>query len=398
MSGVKFNISPLTALRISLLILIGVSTAGCIESFVPETDTFEDVLVIEATLTDELKPQEIILSRAFRFEEFVPEPERNATVVVMENSSSQYIFEETLPGTYHSTTNFAILPGNTYQLMVSTSDGRQYESSSVVGPEPAPIQGLTAAISEDPEAEGMEILVEYDNTQASSYFRYKYEETYKIIAPDWSGQRLEYQGPQLVVMPLPVGREERTCFSTVLSDEIILNSPRSSNSGNILGFPVRFIERDNFIISHRYSILVKQLAISEESYSYLETLESSTAGDDLLSPSQPGFFNGNVSSTTNTDEKVLGFFHVASVTSERIFFNYEDFYPNEELPPYVENCLPFIPPLESVGGELSIHQLLGNNTVKYHSTTVFGEFVVVARACADCTALGDPNVPDFWEE
>ena len=43
-------------------------------------------------------------------------------------------------------------------------------------------------------------------------------------------------------------------------------------------------------------------------------------------------------STTNPDDKVIGYFDVASVTSKRIFFNYIDLFPNESLPPYYTEC------------------------------------------------------------
>ena len=51
---------------------------GCIEEIDFETETFESALVIEATITNELGDQEIVLSRTFRFEEDGPVPESGA--------------------------------------------------------------------------------------------------------------------------------------------------------------------------------------------------------------------------------------------------------------------------------------------------------------------------------
>ncbi len=386
----------LHAYKIIGLFFMGLVINGCIESFEPETEVFEDALVIEATITDEIKVQEVLLSRAFRFEEFVPTPEQNARVIVSDDASNEYVFQEVAPGTYRSETSFGVQSGRNYQLSVTTNDGRQYASNPITAPQTSPIHGLKANRRTGDE-DGMEILVEYDNSQTSAYYRYQFEETYKIIAPDWTGSILRLEAPGVLII-WPLDREERVCYSTEVSNDIILNRPQESNLNNVLDFPVRFIDRSNYIISHRYSILVKQFTISEESYSYLNTLNESEGGEDLFSPSQPGFFRGNVYSENNSDEKVLGFFHVASISSERIFFNYSDFFPDEELPPFVDNCLPFRPPEQSSNGEPTIFQLVANNTVRYHGTTPFGEYIVVPRICADCTVLGDPNVPGFWEE
>ncbi|TMU57010.1 DUF4249 domain-containing protein [Flagellimonas algicola] len=384
-------------LRIAFLMLLGVMVYGCIESFEPETETFEDALVIETTITNEVQQQEVILSRAFPLEELVSTPEVNASVTVVDDLDNQYNFQEINPGRYGSVTQFGIVPGRTYQLFVTTNDGRTYESDPVLGLEPTPMNNLTASRITNDGTEGMEISVEYDNSQLSKYLRYKYEETYKIVAPSWSGQTLRLLGGELVPWPI-YGSVGRTCYNTDISNDIILNRPQESNSGEVQRFSVRFIDRNNFILSHRYSILVKQLVISQESYRYLETLEESTAEDDLFSPSQPGFFSGNVRSTSNDDEKVLGFFHVATVTSQRIFFNYNDYFPDEELPPYVDACLPFVAPLVTHDGSPDIFDLLGDDVVRYHSTTPTGDIAVVSTVCADCSVMWDTTIPDFWEE
>ncbi|MCL6265475.1 DUF4249 domain-containing protein [Flagellimonas myxillae] len=389
--------TQLGMLRTAVLLLMGFGLNSCIESFVPETETFEDALVIEATITDEVKQQQVILSRAFPLEELVPTPETNANVTIVDDLDNEYVFQEMNPGVYGSAIDFGIESGRRYQLLVRTNDGRAYESDAVLGLDPTPMNDLTVTRTTIDETEGLEITVNYDNSQLSKHFRYKYEETYKIIAPSWSGQTLRLLGGELVPWPI-YGSVGRTCYNTDLSNDIILNRPQESNSGNLQRFPIRFIDRSNFIISHRYSILVKQLVISQESYSYLQTLGESTAEDDLFSPSQPGFFRGNVRSTSNSNEKVLGFFHVASVTSQRIFFNYTDFFPDEELPPYVDACLPFVPPLETNDGTPDIFDLLASDAVRYHSSTPTGDIAVVTTVCADCSVMWDTTLPEFWEE
>ena len=79
---------------------------------------------------------------------------------------------------------------------------------------------------------------------------------------------------------------------------------------------------------------MRQYVQSLEAFSYYDLLNQLSATGNALTQIQPGFIASNIFSTANRDEKVLGFFDVSSVTEERIFFNYEDFFPGEDLPPY----------------------------------------------------------------
>ncbi|SHG21849.1 protein of unknown function [Flagellimonas flava] len=390
------RLSPIQVLfRFFKAILMLAFLAGCVESFEPGTEVFEDALVIESTITDEMGRQEVVLSRAFRFEEFVPEPEQGAKVMVVDDSGNEFAFEETTAGRYTSNVDFAAEQGRSYQLLITTSSGDEYASEQVVAPERFPIGEISAGATEE-NGGGIDIFVDYEPSQAAKYFRYKYEETYKIIAPDWNSQMLAFEGPVLVLKARIL--DEKTCFNTNLSQNININNPRLTTSNSVPRFSVRFIQKDNYIISHRYSILVKQLVLTEASYNYFEQLQEANEGDDVFSPSQPGFFRGNVFSVNKPEENVLGFFHVASISSERLFFDYVDFYPEEALPPYVDKCFPFVPPLEPNEEEPSIGELMDANAIRYHSITATGKFAVVPRVCGDCTVLGSTEIPEFWEE
>jgi hypothetical protein len=145
------------------------------------------------------------------------------------------------------------------------------------------------------------------------------------------------------------------------------------------------------MLSHRYSILVKQFVQSPEAYAYYETLKGLTqSSTDIFSEDQPGFLAGNISALDDPNENVAGFFEVATVDEKRIFFNYEDFFPGEELPPYILNCVPTI----SSGEDLA--RTLENNTHVFYD--INGGIRTVPRECGDCTALGSNKIPDFWEE
>ena len=390
--------------------MTGLLALSCVEEIeIKEQLTFEDAIVIEATLTNELKTHNILISRTYEFEEEGPQPETEATVSVQAGDQTYRFLEGEDPGVYKSEHEFKAQPGIDYRLFVRTQDGKSYETR--------PIR-LTQA-SEIDEAypqrqvnsignEVLSILVEsFDPSRQSNYYRYEYEETYKIIAPNWVTEEFiiledEY-GNELAApgfVPRPV--EERVCYNTVASNEIIQTSTTDLDEDRVTRFSVRNINPDDPILSHRYSILIRQFVQSLEAYTYYDLLNQLSGEGNLLAQIQPGFINSNIYSMENRNEKVLGFFEVASVTEKRIFFNYEDLFPGEDLPPYFISCRTSAPLIATMAGT-PLKDGIQAGIIEYYQDNVGagpneGPYLVVPTACGDCTQLGQSQAPDFWEE
>ena len=384
-------------LSIALLFL-----SSCVEEIDFEIETFESALVIEATITNEEKQQVILLSRTFQTEEDGPPPERNASVKVLAAGNS-YAFEELEPGRYVSTIPFSAQSSIDYKLNITTSNGRTYSSIPTTLSQATQIDAVYAVRETNINAvNGMSIYVDsFDPTGNSKYYRYSYEETYKIIAPRWVPQDLVLLNELTCAVDLRPTRpqEERVCYNTVASNTINQISTNSLTEDRVTRHLVRFIDSEDFIISWRYSILVNQYIQSSTAYAYFETLNNFASEGSIFSQIQPGFFEGNVSSETNPNEKVIGFFDVSSVSSQRLYFNYEDFYPDEPLPPLGYSCEPVHLEQFTISGACGtlISGLLTDNVV-YYSGGSMGPFNMVLRACGDCTALGNNVAPDFWED
>jgi len=391
------------------IIILSVAMHSCIETFEDfKTETFESALVIEATITNELKKQEILLSRTFALEEDGPSPERNADVKVIDDVQNEYIFQETDSGRYVSTMAFNAKPNRTYSLSIKTNDGRSYTSDQSQLTQATQIDNLYAVREFNRDSiEGVSIFVDsFDPTGNSKFYRYEYEETYKIVAPKYIPFEVVFhEGSFTEFDLLPRPEQEKICYNTIASNTIIISNTTELNEDRIDRFPVRFLNRNNYIISHRYSILVRQFVQSREAYVYYEALKSFSELENLFSENQPGFINGNVFSENNRDEKVIGFFEVSSVDSKRIYFNYIDLFPDEELPLYAINCGTFIAPQVEVAAfiyPLFDHISSGFQYVSvnpsYTGSIHDSPFFLVHRACGDCTALGKTEIPDFWIE
>jgi hypothetical protein len=392
-----------------LLAIFFVSLVSCVKEIDFETETFESALVIEASITNEEKNHEIKLSRTYRFEEDGPDPETNAIVKIV-SANGDILFVESEAGNYVSVVAFRAMPNISYVLQIKTDDGQSYKSDETSLTQTTQIDAVYAVReTNDDGVNGMSIYIDtYDPTGNSNYYRYEYDETYKVIAPLWVDKDLivvadDWPDCFVELVPRP---NTRVCYNTVSSIDNIQGSTVELSEDRLTRFLVRAISSEDYILSWRYTILIRQYVQSQGAYTYYETLSDYAGEGSLFSQNQPGFINSNMRSESNSEEKVLGFFEVTSVSSKRIFFNYEDYYPNEPQPPYASAC-PEISPEIDLGhpadlcGPLLV--LIEGGDILYYRENEFpgpreGPYYVVPTECGDCTRLGTTSVPDFWEE
>ncbi|WP_419211246.1 DUF4249 domain-containing protein [Maribacter sp. X9] len=397
-----------------MAIAIGLFLASCIEPFEPEALEFTSALVIEATITDENNYQEILISRTFELDTTGLYREKGAKVSVTGSDGSIYDFNESGNGVYVSDVSFGAKRNVSYQLNFTTADGNSYKSDKVTTPQPTEIERLYAErdFKDGDVNEGMFIYVDsYDPTGANQYYRYEYEETYKIIAPFWSPADafVVQPFPDPVFETRPRTREERICYNTLVSKNVIQENTLNFSENRISKFPVRFISRNDYMLSHRYSILVKQYVQTSSAFSYYEKVRVLSESSSLFSQIQTGFLEGNIKSTMNSEEKVIGFFETSSVSEKRIYFNYEDYFAGERLPDFVVACEPLaIPVLEGIPipSHSPLQDAIENGSFKFYNDNKGDNgdvnrgapYLMVPTTCSDCTQLGSNIVPDFWEE
>lgn len=399
----KYELIPLKML---LCLSLAFSLMSCVEEIELRTQDFESIIVFEANITNEFKQQEVFISRTFRFEDDGPSKETNADVRVLSNGSPFADFIEIEPGRYLSRQPFAAQENISYSLEVTTQDGRNYISEPSQLPGVAEIESMSVEPSQDGFGNtGVSILVNSTgNSAQGNFYKFEYSETYKIIAPFWRSDNLV---PDSQVGPCdfsiqPREEEERVCFSTNESIDIILAETLSLPEDKINNFETRFIRLDNTIIAHRYSILLKQFVIPSTAHDYFQKRRELSSQDNLFSQAQPGFLEGNITSVESPEEeRVIGVFYTSTVSENRFYFNWVDLFPNQD-PPEIP-CRTSAPPLTNIDGSCLLEESVIANRVRYWEPNLNqgeneGPYVVVPRECGDCTATGSNIVPDFWEE
>lgn len=432
----------------------------CVEPFdaggdISTAGDLEGTLIVEANITNVEKTQKVYLSRMQRVESdstvnveeerlfnvntpiIIPrgldtEYEIGAQVQVSDTHGNTFYFEETEDGIYESLQTFAALPNSSYQLSVVTSDGEAYISEEMETPAATSINNLyVERMTSDSGVDGVGVFVDASfSSNGTKLLRYNYEETYKIIAPMWTAYEFEIirdetevieysNGETEVLYPdvqlVPRAREERVCYKTDPSTEEVLLNGNILSGSTATKKMVRFIGIDNPIISHRYSILVKQMGISAKSYEFYERLVAFSQSESLFSQIQPGTLEGNVVDVDGSTT-VIGYFDVSSEVSQRLYFNFEDLFPGEPLPPYfgTVNCEPKSPnipnperdgPPPSMGQcpqplipqiQLGLVEYWEDNTIPPGECE--GPYWVVPTICGDCNVVGSNEVPEFWIE
>ncbi|MBQ4821839.1 DUF4249 domain-containing protein [Aquimarina sp. MMG016] len=390
-----------------LAILFLIIVSGCVEPFEIETNNFESILVINTTITDEMKNQQILLSRTFKAEEEIDSRERNASVIIRDNNGIEYNFEEVDPGKYISEQEFSAVPGREYQLFINTQDGRSYISDKAILPQQTSIENVyPVRMFNNNGEEGVGILVDsFDPTGNSVYYRYEYEESYRIRAPFWVPVDLNSVSFDVVFDFEFSERSERQriCYNNGFSSNINVTNTTAVAEDRVTGHQVRFIDALDIRVADRYSILVRQFVQSREANGFYQTLASFSESESLFSQVQPGFINGNIVSAIDSNERVLGFFNVSSVSTKRIFFNREDII--GDLPRFNPGCDRISPipepdeSFEEFAGRLQA--LINTGRVKFleeNRMPVSGEgpLVFMDRPCGDCTAFGRSDPPAFW--
>ncbi|TVZ56334.1 uncharacterized protein DUF4249 [Lutibacter sp. Hel_I_33_5] len=420
-------------MRKIIIISLILTFLSCVEriNLIKET-TLNSFLVVEATITDKIDFQEVHLRRSSPLDSIQSNLENNATIRVIGDEGSVYSFQQNANGVYTSQNKFSASFGVNYSLEITTQDGNQYksENSSLTSKSKIKKLYLKRDFNEKKE-EGISIYVDTENPEnLNQLLRFDYQETYKIIAPTYHPYELIIQNDDLPYSPEVLAgltpkevvaffvtleqkeKQERICYNTVRSKKIQLENSKSFEQNVLEKYRIRFIDRFNYIMSHRYSILVKQYTQSSQAHEYYKTLRQFSEGSgNVLSQVQPGFIEGNIKAVNNPDENIIGYFEVTSLDEKRIYFNYKDLFPGEDLPPYYKPChgthIPELYTRDQLTGIIDsspIQEYIVWTENKYirdnpeDNNLNFPYVMTTIPACGDCTVLGKNSVPDFWQD
>jgi hypothetical protein len=367
-----------------LFMLLVATAFSCIEPYDPNVLAQQsNYLVADAHLDASAGVVNVKLSRTIPLESTDPIPlESNATVTMEDDNGTIFNLQADGNGRY-SRSGLSVDMTRQYRMHIRTGGEEYYSEFTSITTTP-PIENLYWLPAED----GVQIYVDTrDPSGNAQYFKWDYTSTAEYTAAFGSIVKL-VNG---VVYPRPPSEYMYYCWITDNSTEIMIGSTERLQESVISHFPVAFIKRGDFRISRKYSILVKQQAISEEAFNYWTQLKRTTESLGGLFDPMPNQITGNFYNTKST-EPVLGFFSGTTIQEKRIYINYTDL-PDELRLFSRSGCVADSIPVNTIS-------LYGNSTLlidSYGYPVILG-YLSAATGCIDCRTKGGTTVkPLFWE-
>lgn len=369
---------------IRVLVLMTLLLPGaCIESFDPDIEKYENILVIDGLITDKKEVYTIRLSRTLKFDETRPVMESGALVEVVDDLGQLFTFTESSDGVYLSdSSSFVGVPGRSYMLMIQTGDGSNYVSSSDLLKAAPAIDSVFHRYKEvslpgNEILQGIEIFLDTNDPQNKTrYYRWEWIETWEFGVPYTKS-----------------GYEAREfCWATAPSDQIVISSTMQLSKDVVNDQRIYFVNNRSNRLLKTYSTLIRQYALTEMTYSFWRKIELLSEHTGSLFDPPPASVTGNVTNENDPDEPVLGFFQVSGVSEKRLFFKHEELPSLFRAPTEYEFCST----VDVVGpGETYIQQgwIV---MLRYEELGIEHTILVNYAACYDCTARGSNKRPDYW--
>jgi hypothetical protein len=322
--------------RVAATLILVSTFYTCIDPYTPNLKGYDSLLVVDALITDENHSYTVKLSKTIQDQNTFPEIVSDAIVTINDESDNTIYRLNYYNGFYKTDSlTFRGVVGRSYTLHITTREGTEYESDKCTMQPVPDIESVYYSkdqefINNGTEMEdGIRIYLNSKGGVDKGFLRWAFVETWKFSVPN--PKRYDYLGGGNVALLSDI---KKYCWKTKLSDQIIIPSAYSKNTGTIQRQPIFFIapaKSDRLMLG--YSILVKQYSISERENEFWTNLKKvNESGSDIFA-SQPFSVASNIRNINNPKEKVLGFFQVSAEKEKRLFIPFNVIADNQ-LPFY----------------------------------------------------------------
>jgi len=323
---------------------------------------------------------------------YIPEP--GAEVDIQMQNGGNYVLGEDYAGHY-TIDGLTLDPSQQYRLHIQTASGKEYVSDYSLVKITPPIDSVNwTATSNSVTGEQVNIFVStHDDQSQPGYYQWQFEETWKYHSE--YGSVLEYQNGTLILRPAE--DDISTCWRSDLSTTISIANTEKLTSNVIYQYPLTQIPyntSDKLI--ERYSILVKQYALTSEWYEWNQKIKKNTEQLGSIFDAQPSETGGNIHSISDPAETVVGFIGCTTETEKRIFIDRSDI-PQGTISNGYEFCQ--IDTVQPNQADIDLHFQGGGIipiTFLYKNGVLIGIESSTAD-CVDCRLKGGTTVkPSFW--
>ena len=385
--------------KLSAIIFVLVAYFACKKPFTPDLSSSNNsrYLVIEGVI-DGADSTFIRLSRTKKVDTFKTIIAETGAIATIESDANTSIpLTELKPGVY-TAPPFNLDAAHKYRLRIKTTDAKEYVSDFVQVKNSPPID----SVGFNAQSSGATIYVNsHDATNSTRYYRWDFSEAWQFHAyyiSQWIAE----------TVARPVDKQIYYCFSGDTSSNIILASTTKLASDIVYQSPVTSIPSNSEKIELKYSILVKQYALTPDAYAFWQNLQTNTEKLGSIFSVLPSQSPTNFHCVTNPSEIVVGYLSVGNIASKRVFITANQF-PSSYKPQYPTGCS-----LDTTfDNPMSPAELITTNIYNqsYRLYTLVGglyipppnpfggptAYTYSTNFCADCTIRGKLPPPPFWK-
>ena len=361
---------------------------GCKEPFNPDINEKVDVIAVDGSLIKGKGKQVVVITRSAPLNDIQYLPVKNCTVKIIDELGNEFQFTEESEGRYTAEINEDMLVNQRkYKLHFTTPDGNIYESTDETIIATAPVDSVYAeheSIFNTTSQEYDDVLKYYLDLKApdegARYYRWDLTETYEIHSNYYIDGI--YLGHGIIFTP-QLHDSIYYCWITKDIDQLFSSSTENLQVNEKKKIPLIEIGPNSKKMAVRYSLLVKQYALSKDAYVYWHQKKVELEESGGLYSSQPGQTKSNIVNINDSQENVLGYFWVSSLSEKRVFYDepYTYYKPFGYCDAAVFDSATFD------NGDYPI----------YISGGIRSPALTADRQCFDCTLLGGSlEKPSFW--
>lgn len=394
----------------TLFVFAVILVAGCKTPYTPAPITaVTNYLVVEG-LINVSDSTFIKLSRTVSVSSAATtKPELKAIITIESDTGGSYPLVELGKGNY-AAPSYNLNAVNQYRLRIKTSNGSTYVSDFAQTKITPPID----SVMQDKQVDGLHIGVNtHDAQNGTRYYRWDYSVNWQFTSlynSHWMSG-----GSGIVVVPRT--NDIYHCWGNDASATILLNTTAGLSQDVVLNSPITYVNSSSEKLSVRYSILIRQYAMTQDAYNYWTLLKKNTEQLGSIFDSQPSASIGNLHNANNPAEPVIGYISASTISQTRIYVNFTDL-PKSYVNDYVNNN-PFnrytcgfdvvtVVQRDKTGKVIGFPerdyfistfpaQIPIDQVIAYNPADSAGSHTGGSPICVDCTLRGTNVKPAFWK-
>jgi hypothetical protein len=270
-----------------------------------------------------------------------------------------------------------------YRIHITTADGLQYVSDFIpVKPTPA-IDSIGYYIRNG----ALQLYVNtHDPANNTHYYRWDYDETWQFQSKYPSDLYVDSVSHKILTRSFD--QFVYHCFGNDISTNVFLTSTAKQSSDIVYQSPLANIPLTSEKLETKYSILVKQYALTEDAFQFYTILKKNTEDLGGVFGELPSELTGNIHCIDHPDIPVIGYVTATNIQSKRIFISYSDLPPVNTIYPYdcqidtaKDPAFLTLPPYDFI----PIDYIMNKG------------YIYSSNFCVDCTLRGTTKRPSFWK-